>query len=116
MASVKLTGFMFRKYWSDASYWGESYIEDDVILVNGEQQEDIPSDIIVDCDTIEIESGVVIMANDNPDVSLTTHVRKWLKTNNTTTVLIEVSKEKLDSLLDAITPAIAANGGKVVSK
>lgn len=53
------------------------------------------------------------------DSSLTAHLRKWLKAlkaRNTTTVLIEVDRDKIDSLLAAIAPSIVANGGKVVSK
>ena len=116
MAAVKMTGFMFKKYWDDKAYWGDCYIEDDVILVNGDQCEDIDTDIITDDSAIEIKSGVVITPNGDMDNSLTAHVRKWLKSHKSTTVLIEVDREKVESLMSAIVPAIVAHGGKVVSK
>lgn len=120
MASVKASGYDFKRYWNDSAYWGDAYIEDEVIEVNGDacNGDGFDADSLNDSDVIVVKSGVVISCGLH-DSSLTAHLRKWLKAlkaRNTTTVLIEVDRDKIDSLLAAISPSIVANGGKVVSK
>lgn len=119
MANVRTTGREFIAYWNDADYWLEAYIEDDVIRVNGEAQVDgngFDIEKVVESDLVEVVSGVVITPNGRKDISLTTHLRKWLKNRNTTVIMLEVGCDKRDALLAEITAAIIANGGKVVKK
>lgn len=108
--SVKTTGAEFKAYYHDDKYWvKDSWHDDHVIKINGEYVDDIVDDEIPDDAEVVIESGVVYIPTlkesgftEDKDVSLTTHFKNWRKQNKYVFLTVEVEKDKLSGVLDAI--------------
>lgn len=110
--TVKTTGAEFKRYYNDPVFWPEgAWRDDDVILVDGVEQEDIDVDKIPDAAKVTIEAGVVFKSvSDDEGVNMGTHFRRWLKAQTLRTVLVEVDSTKFE----AVVAAIKAAGGRVL--
>lgn len=112
---VKTDGATFKRYYKDDSpeAWPpETYFDDDLILINGEEARDRDLAEVADTDLIEIQSGTVLISADpEKAVALTTHFRRWLKKQTTVTLLVEVARDKES----ACRVAVLSAGGRVIS-
>ena len=63
-----------------------------------------------DTDQITIVSGVIVDATSERELDLNTQFRKWRKSLTTTTVLVEIANDKLDTLKFHV----KSLGGKIV--
>ena len=109
--AVKTTGAEFKRFYADTNFWSDqTYHEDALIYVNGEEQTDVDEDSLTDGDVVTIEGGYVIESPFGRDVSLESYFKKWLKTQSIRSFLVECDA----AFLDAVKAAIKAAGGKVV--
>jgi hypothetical protein len=104
---MKTDGATFKRYMEDNSpgVWpNETYYDDSLILVNGEDKgHDFDLATVADTDVIEIKYGVVFMEGDiEKDVAMTTHFRRWLRKQTTVRLLVEVPKEYEAGMRNAI--------------
>lgn len=108
---VKTSGAEFKRFYNDATFWPEgAWHDDDVILVDGVEQEDIDVEKIPETAKVTIEAGVVFMSDsDDRGVGLDTHFRRWHKAQTTRQIVVEVDVAHLDALI----AAIKAAGGRV---
>jgi hypothetical protein len=115
--SVKTDGATFKRYFKDDSprAWPkDTYFDDDLILVDGEDSGDKEIDLseIADSAVVEIKAGTVLIdADPEKAVAMTTHFKRWLKKQNTVTLLVEVPREKES----AVRVAVMETGGKVIA-
>lgn len=109
--TVKTTGAEFKRFYADTNFWSDqTYHEDALIYVNGEEQTDgVNESILADDDVVTIEGGYVIESPFGRDVSLKAYFKKWLKTQSIRSFLVECDV----AILDAVKAAIRAAGGKV---
>lgn len=123
--AVKCTGAEFLRFYNDKAWWfsreGKTAQSDDentvwedaCVLVNGEQIAEYEFDFDKDLkptDTVSVSGGVVfgkVVGAKEPSVEA--YLKRWLKAQSTTSILIDCPKEKLDAIL----AAIKAAGGKV---
>jgi monoamine oxidase len=114
MTAVKMSGKDFKDFYNDPTLWaGEAYHDDVLILVNGAEfvsdALDGDASTIADTDQVVVEYGVYY-APDGADKDLAAVARRWLKARSTTTLLVEVAKDKQVALV----AAVKAAGGRVV--
>lgn len=112
---VKTDGATFKRYYTDTSpeAWPpETYFDDDLILVNGAEAIDRDLAEVADTDLIEIQAGTVLLCADpEKAVAMTTHFRRWLKKQTTVTLLVEVHRDYVDAMRNAV----EAHNGKIIS-
>lgn len=110
---IKTTGAEWKAFNADNAYWGEFYVEDEAITVNGDPVDEYSFDVttLADTDKVEIDGGwVADQANgSDKEYSLDTFFRRWRKQQTTEFLSVEVSKDRAD----AVRAAIIAAGGKV---
>lgn len=113
--TVKCTGADFKRFYNDPAFWFKSdsddehtWWDDGCVEVNGVEKDD-PGECL-DTDTVTIHGGVVfgkVFGAKEP--SLEAYFKRWKKLQDTTSLVIECPKDKLD----AIRAAVKAAGGKV---
>lgn len=123
--TVKCTGAEFLRFYNDKAWWfstedktalsdnEHTYYEDACVCVNGEQIAEYEFDFDRDLkptDTVSVSGGVVfgkVVGTKEPSVEA--YLKRWLKAQNTTSIVVDCPNEKLD----AIRAAIKAAGGSV---
>lgn len=110
--SVKMTGVEFKKFMDDKTFWPEgAYYEDEEMFVNGVRLEmDLPPENVKDSDSIAIRGGFVYLKDGDYVSSFVTFTKRWLKQQTCSIVLVEVPKEHLE----AVTNAILTAGGRIL--
>lgn len=110
---IKTTGAEWKAFNNDNVYWGEFYMEDEAVTVNGDPVDEytFDADSLADADKVQIDGGWVADQADGSDkeYSLDTFFRRWRKQQSTEFLSVEVPKDKAD----AVRAAIVAAGGKV---
>lgn len=122
---VKCTGAEFLRFYNDKAWWFSvedktaanhdegTYWEDASVFVNGEQIPEFEFDFDKDLkstDIVSVSGGVVfgkVVGVKEPSVEA--YLRRWLKAQTTTAIVVDCPKEKLDAIL----VAIKAAGGSV---
>jgi hypothetical protein len=111
--SAVLTGAEFRQFYNDPSIWAEdTYVEDDVLAINGEDVDgaEFDPDALKDTDLVQVRSGYLVMAPPDVPEDYIEVVRHWKRSRATRTLVIEVSAE----LLDQVVRQVQAAGGRVL--
>ena len=114
---IKTDGATFKRYLADESpeAWPkDTYYDEDDILVDGENanEQDLDLAKIADTAVVKINYGTVLMGGDSDRmIPMSTHFKRWLKKQTTTTLLVEVAIINADSMR----ATIKAAGGKVVN-
>lgn len=114
---MKTTGKEFKAFENDVTYWhpGNSereatYMDDVILEINGAEVEDFDVQQFNDTDRIKIVAGTAMYCTKGPDDQpLDSYFKRWKKEQSTSTIFVEVNKDKLD----AVIKAIKAAGGKV---
>ena len=110
--ATKTTGAELKKFYNDHTYWpnddGDTWHEEEIITINGEEQEDeVDFNTIRDDAVIKIEGGVIHSPKweegNNP--SFEGYFRMWRKQQNVTFFLVECDLSKLDEVKAAIKSA-----------
>jgi hypothetical protein len=100
MARIKTTGAELKKFWGDDNpqFWPEDSCVDGMWWqVNGAEQEDVDIDTIKDDDQLVVEGVLMHGSNDNDFAAL---MRKWRKTQTSTTVVVELPVEHQAALAE----------------
>lgn len=113
--ATKTTGAEFKRFYSDKEFWPHSNDichDYEYITVNGE---DIDGDFdlmsVQDDALMTIEGGGVYDGkHPNKEQSFEGYFKKWRKKQSNVVLVIEVSKDRLDQMAEAIKAA----GGKIV--
>ena len=113
--TIKTNGLIWKRYYSDGNAWPDGWFhEDEIVIVNGivdDDEECILSDIPDDA-VVSVSGGAIYNADSELQrLSVEGHFRKWLKKQQSVSVLVEVHKNNLDALKSAIVAA----GGKIVA-
>lgn len=110
---IKTTGAEWKAFHADNAYWGEFYVEDEVVAVNGGQVDRCEFDVgsLSDSDRVTVDGGWVAdqAAGSDKEYSLDTFFRRWRKQQTTDYLSVEVPKDKAE----VVRAAIVAAGGKV---
>jgi len=114
--AVKMSGADFKAFVADDTIWPDSilgWLEDEEVTVNGKiNDEDEAWDKCEPGDLIVIIAGSIRFLDRNKDdIELTTLAKRWLKKNNTVTLLVEVTRDNEDGLRSRI----KLEGGKVLN-
>lgn len=111
--SVKTTGSLFKKFYADATVWLEGYYHDDtVITVDGKLDEGyVDLSEVKDAAVIVVSSGWIIDGDGAAVVDFGTALKRWLKKQDTVSLIVECDA----SQVEAVKAAIKAAGGKVLS-
>lgn len=112
--STKTNGATFKRFYSDSVYWpqdeGNTYHDDEVVLVNGAEFEGDYSEVPDDA-KISIEGGIVFGPQwDGNEPSFEGFFKRWLKLQTTISIVIECDISKRDEVV----AAAKAAGGKVL--
>jgi hypothetical protein len=110
---IKTTGAEWKAFNNDEAYWGDFYIDDEVVTVNGNPVDRYEFDAhkLNDADKLEIDGGWVAdqAVGSEKEYSLDKFFKTWRKQQTTEFLSVEVPKENAD----AVRAAIVAAGGKV---
>lgn len=108
-----LTGAEFKQFYSDTSIWAEdTYVEDDVLAINGEDVDGavFDPDALKDTDLVQVLSGYLVMCPPGVPEDYVETVRHWKRSRATRTLVIEVPVE----LLDEVVRQVQAAGGRIL--
>lgn len=112
--TVKTNGAEWKRFYSDPEFWPEGVTyADETITVNGNVIDgcDDPDVLIDDSFIITITDGVVFLHEDDVDgPTLEAYFKRWRKKQTTAYLVVEVSKEKVETVIQSIQQA----GGKVL--
>lgn len=99
--AAKTTGAEIKQFYNDSSWWTTGvWHEEEYILVNGTQEDSDNIFNFKDTDVVSISGGVVRDNDYNEIASFEGFFRKWKKQQNTSIVVLEVPKDKMDELTD----------------
>lgn len=108
MAKIKTTGAEIKKFWScdDQQFWpDDSYVEDLVWTVNGQDALNIEVDKLEDSDVVVLE-GYIFRANlEAGEKSIASVMKKWRQLQTHSTFAVEIpndQKEALEAFLKTI--------------
>lgn len=106
---AKTTGAQLRAFFADPAAWpgepGESYYDDSVFIVNGEEVDEDFNPETVALDAIVSFDGMFCTLDGSGDKPLETHFRQWLKKQNTVYILVKCDKRKEAMVRSAIKDA-----------
>lgn len=106
-----LTGAEFKQFYNDASIWAEdTYVEDDVLAINGVDGAVLDPDALKDTDLVQVRSGYLVMAPPGVPEGHVEAVRHWKRSRATRTLVIEVPAE----LQDEVVRQVQAAGGRIL--
>jgi hypothetical protein len=105
---IKTTGVEWKAFHDDESFWKEGYmLDDEVITVDGsafDPYADITT--IPDAAQVTVDGGYVYDQDADKDLgSLESFFKKWRKLQVNVYLTVEVPKDRLDVVLDAIKTA-----------
>lgn len=111
---TKASGAEFKRFYTDNVYWpqdeGNTYHEDQSILVNGAEYDGDFEDIADDA-LVSIDGGIVFGPQwDGNEPSFETYFKRWRKLQSTVSMMVEVDRSKEE----ALRAAIGAAGGKIL--
>lgn len=115
-SSIKTTGAQWLAFYSDDAVWGPGGFHEDLLIsVNGvETDNEFDDPYVKPADEVRLITGVIMDAADDPQPrDILSVFRSWNKRQVSTTVLVEVSKDKVPDLLEAIAEVVTA---KVVTR
>lgn len=118
--TIKCTGAEFKAFYNDKHYWvphdkgttdrDYTWHDDQLITIDGNQDDERDIDLIPDSAVVQITGGVVFGPVVGPsEPSLESYFRRWKREQTTTTMLVSCDKSVLDTLM----AAIKAAGGRV---
>lgn len=108
---TRTTGLEWNRFYADKEVWkGDTYHDDTVLIVDGQQVDDFEN-IPVNA-TVKIEAGYVVVDGINSEntPSMESVFKAWSKRQNTCTLCVECSRDKRDAVVAAIKKA----GGRAV--
>lgn len=107
--SVKCNGKTWKQFYSDPSIWTENVWHDDQeITVNGKYEEYVDLDSILDSDIVAVSGGIVCGYKNEP--SLEGLLRSWMKKLTTTSIVVEIHKDKKEEFIKLVKDF----GGKIL--
>lgn len=124
--TVKCTGAEFLRFYNDKAWWfspedktasdddERTWWDDAELVINGKQIEEYSFDFDKDLkatDQVTVRGGVVfgkVVGSSEPSVE--TYLRRWMKAQKTTTLVVDCPNDKLDAIVEAIKAA----GGEVL--
>lgn len=111
--TVKTTGAELKRFYFDNAYWPEgAWHEDEEIEVDGSPlSEDLGIEDLPDDAVVKIAGGAVIglPGCENGGPSFESYFKRWRKSQNTVSIVVECAKDKEA----AIRAAIRAAGGRI---
>ena len=111
--TVKSNGSEFKRFYTDPIIWGkDAWHDDEIVMVNGvEWNFDQEIELVPDHAIVQVVSGVFYAAaSDTDGADLSAVFRRWLKTQASVILVIDVPKEKKESMI----AAVRAAGGDIV--
>jgi hypothetical protein len=114
--SVKTNGAELKAFFDDQEYWGATgWYEETEFFINksDEPEYEIDPNEVAPSDMILMVGGIYYpssTATTEEGVSLESFFRRWRKKQNTTTLVVECSKDHED----AVKTAIKMAGGKIL--
>lgn len=115
--ATKASGIEFKRFYNDPQYWpavGDTYHEDVVFIVNGQELSDERDPgSVADADVVSIDGGIVMHSpfyDAGKEPSMESYFKRWRREQNTIIVAVECDRKDLE----AVQAAIKAAGGKVV--
>lgn len=112
--ALKIPAAEFKRFYNDPTYWpednGDTYHDDVLFAIDGVETSDMETEKLPDNAVVTIVYGGAVFGHGN-GVGLDTYFRRWRKEQDTVYLTVAVPKDKQD----AVTAAIKAAGGKVVS-
>lgn len=110
---TKTSGKELKAFWNMGEPWWlkDGWVEGDSYLVNGEEVGDhFEPGSCEDTDKITILSGVIVDITGEKELDLSVQFRKWRKSLTITTVVVEISPDKLSELK----AHVKSLGGKIL--
>jgi len=112
--AVKTNGAEFKRFYNDPEFWpddqGDTYHEDEVMVVNGKALDELEVSALADTDAITLSGGVVYSPHwprhDAP--SFETYFKRWRAKQREHYLVMKVDAAKLD----AVKAALSAMGVK----
>lgn len=107
--SIKTNGKTFKQYYDDKEFWpDETYHDDTVIIVDGEEGGDTDYAKIADTATVEIVDGVIFMrGKQDDDIDFCKHFRRWMKKQTQISIVFDIPKDKEDAVRAAVKAALS---------
>ena len=115
--TVKTTGAEFKRFYNDKTFWpddaatgSETYHDDELIYVNGEEYS-LDIDKIPDAATVKIDGGIVFNAKfGGEEPSFDGYFRRWKRKQNTVSFVVECDV----CHAELVKKMVRLNGGKVL--
>lgn len=101
---ITVSGAQFKAFYADPHFWpedGETFHDDVLFEIDGERTADMDTDKLSDTAKVSVVYGGGVMGLGN-DMGLDEYLEKWLKTQTTTLLSVEVPNEKLDAVKAAL--------------
>jgi hypothetical protein len=112
---VKTTGAEFKRFYNDEQYWppkSDTYHEDEVFLVNGEEvHADFDMAQVDDADSVEIEGGVVMESpfyKEGREPSLKDYFRRWKKEQTIASFVVECDVSQVEAVKKVVKDYLAS--------
>ena len=112
---VKTTGKVLKQFWNAEEPWWPTngWVDDDKYIVNGNVMvEGFEPNEAKDADLVTIMAGAIYGGDEDGGKSLVSTFKKWLKTQTTVTVVLEMHKDDWVSLQTQL----PTYGAKVISQ
>lgn len=111
--TTKTSGAEFKRFYNDPAIWsgaGETYHEDECVLVNGGEHHG-EYDTMADDAKVTIEGGIIFSPQfDGNEPSFEAYFKRWRKAQSATILIVEVDKKHELS----VRAAIKTCGGRVL--
>lgn len=92
---MKLTGAQWKAYLN--SWPADQWYDDDDATVNGVSAGELSNDEIADAARVVLTCGVVFKPGSDEGVSLTSHLRNWLRSQDHQTMVVQVPKNQIEA-------------------
>ncbi len=113
--SIKTYGKTWKEFMADVPYWGERYIEEDELRINGADSIDMALGDLADTATVELCSGFLRNSgNPEEETDYVKFFRAWLRSRRSVLFLVEMPRESEDFFRGLIT-ANDSRGLRIVS-
>lgn len=107
MATVSLIGAEFKRFYTDASIWGDddgsTYVEDETITVDSVEVDPSTFDFanVADVAIVKIEGGYLANPPQGVPEDYVKAIKHWLRKQSMRQVVLEVPADKLEALINA---------------
>jgi len=107
---IRTTGKQIKDFYNDGAFWprdGCVTLEEELVSVNGIETDDLDTSQLKDDDVVILIGGSVDLGFREGRLPLLTYFRRWVKTQNTITIIVEADA----SIAEAVRLAIKRAGG-----